>query len=236
MATVADLIYKAFLNLAVIQPGEILNATIQNQALPYLLDMQASWIAEDLMNYNAVELGYTLVQNVDTYTLGIGGTFDTFAQNVHRVTSWNARSGNFKSGGRIVTIDEFHALANPNAEAATLPKLVAADTHFPLINIRVHPFPAPVYGGSTMAAINLQGWYNTPAFGALGDSVDNLPPGYINALHYNLAIALSPQYARVGGVTPELMANATNSKGVIVAKNAAILGFSQQPQAQQPAA
>src|SRR5882724_11656092 len=108
MATVADLIQQAFLDLAVVQPGESISSTMQTSALTYLLQMQASWIAEDLMNYNAVELGYSLVANVDAYTLGVGGTFDTFAQNIHRVTSWNARSGNFKSGGRIATIDEFH--------------------------------------------------------------------------------------------------------------------------------
>ncbi len=238
MATlVSDIIQEAFVDLSVVQPGELISnsPSIQNAALLVLLQMQASWIAEDLMNFNAVELGFTLVSNVDAYTLGIGGTFDTFAQNIHRVTSWNARSGNFKSGGLIATIDQFHQAANANAKTAVLPELVAADTRFPLIDIRVYPFPVGVFVGGQMATLNLQGWYNTPAFANLTDNVDNLPPGYVAALHFNLAIALSPQYARVGGVTPELAANAQTSKGIIVAKNAAILGFTQTPQ-QQPGA
>ena len=84
-----------------------------------------------------------------------------------------------------------------------------------------------------MAQLYLKGWYATPIFNAVGDSADNLPSDYQQALHFNLAVALSPQYARVGGITPELAANASNSKGVIVARNASILGYGQ---AQQPAA
>lgn len=229
---VSDLIVQAFINLAVIQPGEGITSTMQTSALAYLLQMQAGWVAEDLMNFNAVELGFPLTANVDGYTLGIGGTFDTFAQNITRVTSWGARSGNFTSGGNISTIDQFHAAQNAKAAIAVLPELVAADNHYPLITIRVYPFPTPVYGSGTMATLLLKGWYQTPAFGALSDSVDNLPPGYQAALHFNLAIALSPQFSRVGGVTPELAANAQTSKGIIVAKNAAVLGYSQQ----QPAA
>ncbi len=232
---VSDIIQQSFVDLGVVQPGELISSAMQSAALLIALQMQASWVAEDLMNFNAVELGYTLVANVDSYTLGIGGTFDTFAQNITRVTSWNARSGNFKSSGRILSFDEFAAAAqNSTAKVSVLPEIVAADSRYPLIDIRVHPFPVGVYVGGQMASLNLKGWYQTPAFAALTDSVDSLPPGYQAALHFNLAIALSPQYARVGGVTPELAANAQTSKGIIVAKNASVLGYSQAPQ--QPAA
>ncbi len=235
MATPRSIIAQAFVDLGVTQPGELIlpGGAIETAAFEVLQQMYGGWIGEDLMNFNAVEFPGTLIDNIDSYTLGIGGSFDTVVQNITRVTSWGARIGNFTSGGNIATIEQFHAAQNATARRSTLPELVAADTHYPLITIRVFPFPAPVYGVGVMATLLLKGWYATPAFATVTDAL-TLPPEYFAALHFNLAIALSPQFSRVGGVTPELAANAQNSKGIIVAKNAKILGY--EPAAPQAAA
>jgi hypothetical protein len=105
--------------------------------------------------------------------------------------------------------------------AAAVPMFLAADTSWPLINIRV--FPAPIGGN-----IEVVFWTPITAFATVGDTV-NLPPGFEEMLHFNLSLRLYPKYARVGGIPPELAANAQNSKAVIVAMNSPIAGQPPHP-------
>ncbi len=226
MATlVSDLINQSFVDLGVIQPGETISATMQTAAFAMLNQLLSAWSTEQTMAYQLVTQGFSLTPGTSLYSLGVGGNLST-AQRVVRVTGWRSTSGNFVNGGEPISFEQFYAtVKDPTAKTSVLAEVVAADFSFPLINILVWPPPATAPG-----ALGLRFWSPLTAFGSISDTV-TLPDGWEQALHFNLAIVLSPQYARVGGVTPELAANAQNSKGAIVAKNAAILGQNQAPPA-----
>lgn len=224
--SVADLITESFIDLAVIQPGETITTDMLANAFRMLNQLIASLSVERTIGYLAQHTNYTLVAGTAVYTLGVGGTLNTAIHPV-RATSWSSASGQFSSGGLVLSMDEFRVKTlNATARRSVLPELIGADQKYPLITIEVFPTPDTAPG-----TLRLDYWTPIPQFATSGDTVD-LPDGYEAMLHFNLAVALAPQYARQGGVTPELAANAQNSKAVIASKNADILGLNQQ----QPAA
>ncbi len=224
---VATLIQQAFVDLGVCQPGESITSTMQDAAFLILQQMISGWNDEELMAYQIQLIGFTPSAGITVYSMGVGASINTAFRPV-RVTSWNASSGGFTAAGNITPLAEFRTRSqNPTARSSVLPEMIAIDTSFTFIGVYVFPAPAASPG-----MISLQYWIPL-VFSAVTDLV-TLADGWEAAIHFNLAIALSPQYARVGGVTPELAANASNSKGIIVTKNAAILGYQQAQQ--QPAA
>lgn len=212
MALVSDLIDLAFSHLGDFVYGEGLAPGEQATAFLLLNQMIASWSLEkdSVYTYQSASLN-TNLGNV-AYTAGVGGSLNT-AQRPSRLLSWRATSGGFTAGGTVLPIEQFDAQAQDGkGTAALLPSLVGADTASPLLNIRVLPPPAGV------ASIEFFFWLPLPQFATVNDVV-NLPPGYEAALHYNLAVMLYPQYAKVAGMDAVLAANAQNYKAAIVGVN-----------------
>ncbi len=223
--TVAELIDQAFVDLAVIAPGDGITALMLTQGFSMLNMMWGNWSAERVMAYLAQHGNFTPVAGTSTYTLGTGGTFTTSARPV-RVTAWSSSVGNFSNGGAIMGFDEFRAKTlNATARRSQLPELVAADQEYPSINIELFPTP-----DTTPGTLRLDYWIPLVQFSSTGQTL-TLPDEYFAALHFNLAVALAPQYARQGGITPELAANAQNTKAAIMQKNAEIIGLAAQQQA-----
>ncbi len=185
----------------------------------------SSWGAERLVNPNQQHTNYSLVAGTASYTLGVGGSLNTAAVPI-QATAWTQSSGQFSTGGKVISFDEFRAKTlNATARRSVLGELIAADQNYPLIAVEIFPTP-----DTSPGTLRLDYYSAITQFTSTSDVV-NLPSGYELALHSAIAVALAPQYARSGGVTPELAALAQNSKGVIVQKNADILGLNQQAQA-----
>src|SRR5579883_1336177 len=113
-------------------------------------------------------------------------------------------------------------------ETTPIPAMVAADTSFPLINLRVFPPPS-----SSPGTIELAFWTPLLKFATVGDTV-NMPDGWEDLLHFDLALRLYPQYARSSGLDPGLAANAQNAKAALIPQNT--MSAPAQPQAPQQAA
>lgn len=226
MATlVSDIIDQAFIDLGVIQPGETITAAMLANAFLVLKQMYSGWSADRLMAYLIYHQAFTLVAGTSKYTVGTTGSLVATARPV-AITGWQSAIGNISTGGVVMNFDEFRAkYQNLTGKRSQLAEAVAADFLFPNINIEVYPTPDTSPGTLTLD-------YYSPLveFAATSTSL-TLPDGYEAALHTNLALALAPQYARVGGVTPELLKAAQDAKAFIVQKNAAILGLSQAPAA-----
>ncbi len=223
MATAADIIDQAFIDLGVIQPGEAITAAMLANAFAVINQLLSSWSAEDLMAFNWYQQVLTLTAGTSAYTFGAAGSLVSTARPV-RIINWKSSiSTNFANGGAVISFEEFRTKnQNPTGRRSVLAEMVAADQNYPALNIEVFPTPDTSPGSLTLGY-----WGSITAFAATSTTV-TLPDGYEEALHSNLAIALAPQYARVGGVTPELAALAQNSKAAIITKNAAILGKQQQ--------
>ena len=81
-------------------------------------------------------------------------------------------------------------MVDPYGTSSVLPKYMAADNEFPLINIQLYPVPAASPG-----TITINSWTALTAFGDVTDTI-SLPQGYERALHLGLAVELWPQYPK----------------------------------------
>lgn len=216
--TVAEVIDLAFQNLGVIQPGETVSAAMQTAAFNALKAMYSGWGAEQLMCFDVGHSEYSLVANTPQYTFGMSGTFVTSLRPV-RVIGWAGKSGNFRSGGPIMSFDALRASVNDaSGMRSILPMKVAADNDFPNLNILVWPTP-----DTSPGTLILDYWMELVTFSSVGQSLD-LPAGFEAALHWNLALELSGQYARSDKHLELVAGNAQKWKGIIAAKNADIYG------------
>lgn len=213
---VSDVIQLSYEDLAVVQPGETISTTLQTAGFTTLNGLLGSLNAERYTAFQKVLQTFPLQAGQSAYTLGSGGSFATTGNlRAQRVEAWSAFSGNFRTGGDILSFPEFQAKAvDPAGGSTTLPLIVGADEAFPLINVRVFPTPATGPG-----QIELAYWTPLLAFAAVGSTI-TLPEGWINMLRFNLAVLLYPRHARLGGLPPELAANAQNSKASLVQQNA----------------
>lgn len=228
MALVSDLIIEAFLDMGAIAPGELPTTAEQSDAFLRLNQMIKSWAIEKLTIPQYAHTSFTPTAGITAYTLGTGGSFATAARPI-RVTGATSVSGNFRSAVEVMSFEKFGAtVADPMGSSAVLALKLAADGAYPSINLRVFPVPAPGPG-----SLLIDYWTALAAFATVGDTV-NLSEGIEDALHFNLAIALYPQYARAGGIDPVLASNAQNSKAALVALNADILGLTPPPAQGRP--
>ncbi len=238
MSLVSDLIQLAYEDLAVVQPGETITAAgaLQTTGFTTLNGFMGTLSMERRSAFRLVMQTFNLAGGVSAYTLGSGGSFPTTgALRAQEVTSWIASSGDMRKGGAPLSMEQFATACVdgqmklaalytqatmegvtatvPAVLTAPIPSLVGVDTAFPLINIRVWPIPAAVPG-----SIELSYWTPLLQFATVGDTV-TLPEGWFNMLRFNLAVLLYPRHARLGGLPPELAANAQNSKASLVQQN-----------------
>jgi len=222
-----DIIDLAFLDLGVTQPGEVITTSMRTDAQTRFNVLLSSLSTEGLTAFNQVFQSFALSANTTSYTLGVGGSFST-AVRAMKVTAWRAFYGGvLSSGGPVLSLAEFGAAAaqaQPTGETAPIPKIVGADTAYPFINVRLLPPPSFTPGN-----IELAYWTPITQIADFTQVVSGLPDGWTQMLHFQLAVVLAPQYARDGGISPELAANAQNAKASLVQQN--VMG-AQAPQAQ----
>jgi hypothetical protein len=249
--TVQRLITLAFFDLGAIQSGETPNTDELNDSLDVLNGMLGAFSNEQLTVFNRVVQSFPGA-GLSSFTLGTGGIWNTGSARAQKIVGWRATNGAYNSGGAPLSLADFDAAAQdasvrfagvqaqisallaPFFQSPTLalssaqaPLLLGADSAWPLINVRVFP--------ATTATIELAYWTPITAFVALTDVI-SLPPGFEELLRTNLAVRLSPQYGRSGGIDPVLAANAQNAKAAIQALNtpsaAAPAAADSQPQVQ----
>ncbi len=210
---VSDLIQQSFEDMAVVQPGETISAALMNNAFPVLNEFLNTLSAEQYAVFTQTLLTFALQPNQPNYTLGVGGSWNT-ASRIQKVVGWSAVYNNFRSGGAALKFPDFQAVAkDPAGSTSAIPLVLGADQAYPLLNVRVFPTPSFAAG-----SVELDCWQVIPQFASTA-SVVNLPVGYYNMLHFQLAIILYPKYARVGGMPPELAANAQNALAALVQQN-----------------
>jgi hypothetical protein len=223
--TLQRLVNLAFFDIGAIASGETPSTDESTDALDLANHILSSWSAEELTCYNRKHYTVLAIAGLGTYSIGPAGTWVTTARPV-KVEGATAYYLNWRQGLEVVSMAEFALRSSaPKGQTQPLPELLGVDNASPALNARV--FPASSLGCS----IDLHTLEPLTAFAALGDTVA-LPPAYERALRLALAVELSPQYARSGGIDPVLAANAQNAKATIAQINAGMT----LPQAPPPAA
>jgi hypothetical protein len=206
MATSTTLIDRALRLLVQTNAGEAPTTQERTDALEAMNAMLDSWRNERLMCYAIRTENLTLVGNQASYTIGPAGNLNT-TRPVEILDAY-VLDNNYSYPVRM--IDEYeYANIRAKASTSTWPDYAYYQPSMPTGTLFVYPVPA---SGSTLVLLT-----RTPVLAfALGDTV-SLPPGWEDALAYNLAIRLAPEFEAT--VTPDVMRIARETKNNIKRMN-----------------
>jgi len=209
MSTWATIINQSLVDLGALKPGASPSTTIRDDCFTRLQQMWAGWSIDETIANAQYHQSLTLTAGTSTYTFGTGGSLVATVAPI-RVYGAESVSGNFRSSVKVVSFATFDAMVEDViGTSAVLAKILAADNAYPAINLRVFPVPATSPG-----SLLLDYWGVMTAIAAVGDTVA-LAPAFEDAIHWNLAMALLPQYGRQGIDGTAIAANAAASLGRI---------------------
>ena len=203
MATVNDILKRAQRLIGVSSIGEALSADEAADGLAALNSMVGSWANEKLMLFKFETVSTT--QTAQSFTIGPAGAIVT-ARPVEIVSAYR------RDGTRDIPVD---VVSRERYEAESLKsqtgpvEMVYYKPTFPDGTVFVWPVPS----GETLF-LTLQ--QPLTAFAAVADTIA-LPPGYDEALAFNLAVLLAPEYETEA--SPTVQRRAMTSKKVLKSVN-----------------
>jgi hypothetical protein len=187
MATPKDLIKAALRKLVVLAEGEEPSNEGLTDAFSELNRMMAQW-----NNKNYLVLGtnieeFSLVASQNSYTLGSGGNFNTTVPiRIDKV--FIKYDSNTEIPIEIIDNNRWGEIVNKSTESNT-PRKVFIDINHPLMKLYFYPTPSEV------KTIILHNFRQFSAFSTTTESI-SLPNGYEDAIVYNLAMRLAPEYGK----------------------------------------
>lgn len=189
--TALDLIAKSLKLLGVLASGENPSANEQSDALAVLNDLLDSWSNEQLLIPNKVREVFPLVTSQQTYTMGIGGNFNTSrAQKIENCLIQLAQNSPvLEIPMSILMKDEYQAIILKNL-ASTFPLYMYPEGVFPIDNLNFWPIP-----NTGVNNVVLYSWKPLANIATITTAI-SLPPGYSRALRFALALELSSEYGR----------------------------------------
>jgi hypothetical protein len=227
MATVLDVIKASFRLIGVLAQGETPSASEGADALSRLNLLLAQGSIERINIYTKRRDTHVLVAGTQTYTIGAGGAINV-ARPVKIDQAKVLQSNGLETDLTILlTAEQWNAIPEKNVSAVQ-PLSLYDDYAYPLSTLHLWPKPS---GTPTLVLVS---WQQLTGFTALTDTFD-LPLGYQQAIEYNLAVLLAPEYGRpVDAVVASI---AGSSRQAITQMNVAqgLPAIPQQPPLQQAA-
>ena len=194
-----DLISSSMRLIGALASGETPTGAEAADALNVLNAMLDSWAADRLMVFTITIDEFPLVPSQQVYTYGIGGNFN--AQRPARIDRMSIVSLTNPSQPLELPIDyltdlDWQQYPVKNIQT-TLPQAVYDDQAFPLRNLSFWPIPTVVVN------TRIYHWTQLTQYTSLVTD-NNYPPGYSEALRYNLAVRLMAEMP--GGFDPVMSA------------------------------
>lgn len=192
MPTAYDVINSALRLVGVLAGEEAASSSDANQSLTVFNDMIDAWNAERQAIFTTRSDDFPLVLNQQSYTLGIGGDF-----NIPRPARIDGMSSILLNPSpsnpteipiTMYTVEEWQNYVPVKQVTGTFPLICYDDGNFPLRTLNFWPIPTQeqnnvrIYGWQALAAQTLV-------------SQVSFPPGYAEALRYNLAVRLAAEFA-----------------------------------------
>lgn len=213
MTTAIDLITLALKDIGALGIGQSVSAEDTADALATLNMMLGMWQGERLSIYHEIDVVKQATGAI-SYTIGAGGDF-----NVARPTDIKAAFVRLNNGALPVDypLDVIRSREDydriTTKSLVSLPNCLFYDTAYPLGNLFFYPVPTAQYEMHVTVLDAL------PQFAAPATSI-SLPPEYLAAIRYNLALFLAPSYQ----IDPSraLVGHAVNTKRVIKRMNVQI--------------
>jgi len=187
-----DIVKRALRLLGVLATGETPDAFEANEALLELNWMLDQWSLEKLMVYYMVNELFPIIANKGTYTIGPDIYQDFNTKRPIKIESAFARDN---TGGtnndyklEVIPNDRYQDIFQKGI-LTTYPKYLNYVESYPYGQINIWPIPTKDY------TLSLSQWKQFKKFASLADIVC-LPPGYKDALGYNLAINIALEYGQ----------------------------------------
>jgi hypothetical protein len=174
--------------------------------------MLRSWAAERINVFASTKETVTLTPGTFLYTWGTGGSINT--DRPHQVLDASIVDGSGVTHEvEIISERKYRSVT----VKATISRPYALFFHpaFPLANIYLYPVPDTA---ETLSLDSLKAFTETSSFTDLTDTL-SFPAQYEEALIYNLAIRLAPEFGKT--ITTEVAAIASSSYNRIITLNSA---------------
>lgn len=196
--TAHDLIRDAMLLLKVASPDSLTAAEIQD-GLRRLNAMLESWANNPLNIYRVINED-VVTTGSRVMTMGIGGDWNT--DRPMKITQATARIATGIDRPIQIIPAEDYAAIRLKGLLTNYPQYLYFDGNYPLQNVAIWPVPS--------AGMTLTLWSIKPlATFATSETVASFPPGYTDAITYNLAVRMAPMFQLEAGA--DIRAIATTS-------------------------
>ena len=224
MSTALELATDSLRLLGVIASGETLGSSEANDALRALNRMLDSWSTKNLMVLGITMEEFTLTIGTNSYTLGSGGDFSTTVPVKIDALFIKDSDGNELPVELTFDSKRWGAISTKSSRS-NYPTLVYVDQNYPLRNVYVYPTPSEA---NTLIFHNAR---QLSQLSTLSTSL-SLPKGYEDAIIYNLAVRLAPEYgvnvsAEIAKLASETFTDIkrNNIRPVEVGLDAAVTGY-----------
>ena len=211
MPTVSDFIHSSFRLIGAIAAGETLETNELNDAFVSLNQLLFSWNTEGVSVMGRQRLFIALVAGQNLYPLSTWPI---------RIEAASASVNGIDCPLELVDATGWEAITE-KGDLAILARKLYCDYYWPTPNLYIWPTPRGI------GQLELLIFQLFTAFPALSAQI-SLPPGYEQALRYNFAVALLPEYPR-SQADPSLAPQAQAYKASLVQLNASNLVHTAQP-------
>lgn len=190
-----DLIRAAMRLIQVAAVDVDLTAEELKDGLESLNRMLDSWSADELMLYQVVREQFELASNENPYSIGYGGTWDTSRpmKIVDAYLTLNNGSIPVDYPMMVLNYDDYNAIRLKTL-STNFPGYIYYQPSFPMAYVYIYPIFAPNDPATTGPAyITLSSW---KPFDVVIDPTATiaLPPGYWEAIVFNLAVRIAEEY------------------------------------------
>lgn len=203
MATGQTLINRATRLIGVSSVGETLSAEETEDGLTALNAMLDSWRNERMMVYAIQDESLTMVATQSSYTIGSGGDLNTTRP--VRIETAYMRESNTDYDVEILNDREWAAITDKTSTSDLVEKIYYKPS---MSTGTLYVWPVP----TTTNVLHLLTWTPLSTLAAASTTV-TLPPGYEEAIAYNLAVRIAPEHGV--SVSPEVAEIARTSKAAI---------------------
>jgi hypothetical protein len=215
--TLRDLVRSSFRLVGVLREGQGPNVDDITDSLVVLNAMISSWSIDRLNIFDIQRNTYNLVANQQTYQIGPGAPdFDAPRPiRIDRAAVLYTPNGQYDPELPLgmMTTREWEDLRIKNI-TSPIPTGIYNDNAYPNANLSLWPIPTITIPLILYTWQALTGNFTS---GQLDDSL-SFPPGYEDAIRYNLAVRLAPEWQKE--VREDVLAMAKESKMYIQSLNA----------------
>jgi len=191
ITTAGDQINAALRLIGVLAEGEVPSAATAQDALSAFNQMIDSWNTERLSVYNTQDQVFTWPADVITQTLGPSGDFiGNRPVLLDDATYFRDASTNVSFGIKFINQQQYDGIAVKTV-TSTYPQVMWINMEYPNISMTIYPKPTRPLEWHFISVEEM----SQPA--TLNTSL-LIPPGYLRAFKYNLAMEIAPEF----GVEP----------------------------------